>query len=332
MGVIRGEPVVLAGTEPKALLAESIVPGSVRVRSTFGRSDRDTVEYREREDYVVDCRSGTIVRTPRSRIPDYSRHPRYGAGTLVLDERTPIEKLRNTPFLAYVDYDTAVGDVVPDTPPAGARLSGLRPRPAVAEGSGTVVFLGDSIVAGHDASSPERSYRRRVARWLQRRRPAVRCRVYNRAVGGSNSSWGVEQMEKKVLPLQPDILVIGFGMNDQNRRDDGETATPLSLFESNVRAMVRMAQERGPCTVVLVSPIYPNPRWNRYSGRTDEFRDALSRIAGRPDCVLADMTPVWKQLLRRKTPEDLLANNLNHPEDFGHRVHAQVLAETLTSA
>jgi hypothetical protein len=41
--------------------------------------------------------------------------------------------------------------------------------------------------------------------------------------------------------------------------------------------------------------------------------------------VLADMTTLWLELLERKNAYDLSGNGLNHPNDFGHRVYAQII-------
>ena len=44
---------------------------------------------------------------------------------------------------------------------------------------------------------------------------------------------------------------------------------------------------------------------------------------------MADLTAVWQELLRRKRHADLTGNGVNHPNDYGHRVYAQVLLALL---
>ncbi|MEN9634096.1 MAG: hypothetical protein RL077_2500, partial [Verrucomicrobiota bacterium] len=34
----------------------------------------------------------------------------------------------------------------------------------------------------------------------------------------------------------------------------------------------------------------------------------------------------WQAMAARKRPEDFLANNINHPNDFGHEIYYRVLA------
>ena len=49
-----------------------------------------------------------------------------------------------------------------------------------------------------------------------------------------------------------------------------------------------------------------------------------------PAFELADLTAVWSEMLKRKKDWDLTVNGVNHPNDFGHRVYAQVICELMT--
>jgi hypothetical protein len=68
--------------------------------------------------------------------------------------------------------------------------------------------------------------------------------------------------------------------------------------------------------VTLKQPLFP------------QYRDALSQLGG-PGVALADMTSIWTELLRHKKDWDLTGNGVNHPNDFGHRIYAQVLSALL---
>jgi len=35
----------------------------------------------------------------------------------------------------------------------------------------------------------------------------------------------------------------------------------------------------------------------------------------------------WLELIKRKPFSDLIGNNINHPNDFGHRVYADVICQ-----
>jgi hypothetical protein len=59
-----------------------------------------------------------------------------------------------------------------------------------------------------------------------------------------------------------------------------------------------------------------------------EYREALERSAGR-GIVVADMTSLWIEMLKSKKYWDLTGNGVNHPNDFGHRIYAEVLSSLL---
>ncbi len=45
--------------------------------------------------------------------------------------------------------------------------------------------------------------------------------------------------------------------------------------------------------------------------------------------VLADVTSLWRDVLTRKGVYALTGNGVNHPNDFGHRLYAQVILSLL---
>ncbi|MFM7930120.1 MAG: hypothetical protein ACKO9Q_20625, partial [Pirellula sp.] len=61
------------------------------------------------------------------------------------------------------------------------------------------------------------------------------------------------------------------------------------------------------------------------------YRDALEGVVQDGES-LVDLTAIWQQLLERKHDLDLTGNGLNHPNDFGHRLYAQAILESLSRA
>jgi hypothetical protein len=73
----------------------------------------------------------------------------------------------------------------------------------------------------------------------------------------------------------------------------------------------------------------PNGEWLAVnSDRQITYRDAMLRIT-EPGVAIANVTSVWEGLLKRKKHFDITGNGVNHPNDFGHRLYAQVLAALL---
>jgi hypothetical protein len=80
---------------------------------------------------------------------------------------------------------------------------------------------------------------------------------------------------------------------------------------------------------ILVASMLSNADW--HIARPDlllEYRDALVGCA-MPGVAAADVTSVWAELLEHKKYLDITGNGVNHPNDFGHRLYADVLSALL---
>ena len=49
------------------------------------------------------------------------------------------------------------------------------------------------------------------------------------------------------------------------------------------------------------------------------------QVAREERCAFADVYRLWISIASRKKPEDLLGNNINHPNDYGHWLYFQAL-------
>ncbi len=122
---------------------------------------------------------------------------------------------------------------------------------------------------------------------------------------------------------KPDLAIIAFGMNDAGGADMGKVA-------ANVRGMMDAIKAAAPeAEFILVAPMLPNADWDAM--KMENFpliRRALAGLCGK-GAVLADLTSVWTDLLKRKSFFDLTGNGLNHPNDYGHRIYAQTILALL---
>jgi len=76
---------------------------------------------------------------------------------------------------------------------------------------------------------------------------------------------------------------------------------------------------------MIYSTFPPNPSWHFGSHNMAAYASAVEKIAWEKQCAFADVHGNWIKLLERKKCGDLLGNNINHPNDFGHWVYFQVL-------
>ncbi len=314
---VIGESLVLTGTEPGTLLYDHIVPGSLQLRSAYDPATPGCVFYEAGKDFTVDTKAGRIARTADSRIPDYSTNVLYGQHEF---DHTKFPGYGNKPFFVYVDYESV--NAFPVTAPSSQGDLLVDTREKLAAGHAfKVITYGDSISAGGEATQQRLRFDERYAKYLQARHPRARVALENGATGGDATPQGLARLEEKVLTREPDLVLVGFGMNDHN-----VNGVPVEKFEENLVSIVQQIKERTGADVLLFSTFPPNPDWKHSSHQMAAYAAATARAAQRTASAFADVHAVWQRVLQRKDLPSLLANNINHPNDFGHWLYYQALA------
>jgi lysophospholipase L1-like esterase len=191
----------------------------------------------------------------------------------------------------------------------------------------TIALLGDSISTGCNASgwAGEAPFQPPYQDLLVMHLKAVyggEVTLKNFAVGGTSAAWGLANIGK-VIEAKPDLVILAFGMNDSAGR-------PTKDYQADTQGMIDAVRQALPETeFILVATMLGNQDWvTLHQELFPQFRDALASLCG-PGIALADMTSVWAELLKHKKDCDLTGNGVNHPNDFGHRVYAQVLSSLL---
>ncbi|MBN1343133.1 MAG: SGNH/GDSL hydrolase family protein [Phycisphaerae bacterium] len=191
-----------------------------------------------------------------------------------------------------------------------------------------LALLGDSISAGGNASKcigakPHMpAYGELVGEALEARYGS-KVTFKNFSVGGKASGWGVSVIDK-VAAEKPDLVMLAFGMNDASGRLGPEK------YAANMKRQVEAVRRVNPdAEFILVATMTGNPEWCHTSMQHYvDYRDELKRMIG-PGVAVADLTSLWTDLLKRKRFHDLTGNGVNHPNDFGHRLYAQVILALL---
>jgi acyl-CoA thioesterase-1 len=313
---MTGESLVLAGTTPANLLAPNVDPATVVVRST---SAPGGTTYAAGKDYVVDGHAGTIARTPDSRIPDFAKNVLYAKQNF---DHSQFPGYGNLPFTVYVDYGSADLPRLAEPTAQTSRLAKTRAR-LEAGGPFKLIAFGDSIAAGGEASSESLRFQNRYADHLSERFPKAKITVENGATGGDNTVNGLARLEEKVLSRKPDLVLIGFGMNDHNRAGVG--GVEPAQFQANLEAIVKSVRARTGADVILFSAFPPHPQWAFGTHRMHEYAAATQAAAESTGVAYADVYAAWMKVLERKDASSLLANNINHPNDYGHWLYAEAL-------
>ena len=332
---ISGDPLffIQAENAPAAKAALLFAPEKApELRSASGE-----VVYEIGRDFTWAPGSREIVLTKDSRVPfktaaelhpapgspnsydgfrDGKAHMLYAQGHFFHDLQSVASYAASEPWSGPVPTPTPVDQL----PHLHARLAAHEPM--------KVVVLGDSISTGLNASAtgevaPRQSgYPELVTNGL------AACfqtevTLKNLSVGGKDASWGLKQMPAAIAEA-PDVFICAFGMNDASGH-----VTPDTYTEIIRQMLVQLRAARPECDVILVSPMTANPEWTHAEPALyPAYAAALKTLTG-PGCAIADVTAVWLALLERKGVLDLSGNGLNHPNDFGHRVYADVVLATI---
>jgi acyl-CoA thioesterase I len=207
-----------------------------------------------------------------------------------------------------------------------------------------MLVFGDSISTGANCSaqlhlSPgNRSYPDLIAAKIEQERPSLTVRLKNASVGGASSEYGKKHV-KDVLaegnnmsggapPFAFDLNIIAWGANDAGGKKSARGYT--KNIDMQLKNIVKVHPD---AEFILVSSSMMNENWNH--GHNDflvAYQDALQKIAKKwgQKVMFADATQCWKEVLDRKSYLDLTGNGLNHPNDFGHRLYAQVICSLLS--
>lgn len=314
-----GESLVFVGEERASLANLPVAGKPLAMRSTY-LPGVNTVNYIEGRDYAVDYSQGAIRRLPGSRIPDFQSNLLHGQKEF---DHTQFPGFGNGGFFAFVDYSFIPQAPWPVELPQIQFLKATQAK--LKDGKAVkIVAFGDSITAGGDATTPGLIFWMRWVESLQRKYPRAQITAVNGATGGDSTVQGLQRLQEKVLAEKPNLVLVGFGMNDHN-----VNGVPISQFEENLKQIVMRIRNEAGAEVILFSAFPPNPHWKFGSHRMEEYEAATCRVARDLSCAFADVYHNWQALAARKKPEDLLGNNINHPNDFGHWIYFRVLERLL---
>lgn len=216
------------------------------------------------------------------------------------------------------------------------------------EKKASIVFYGDSITEGWTASGhlwewsiePHmHSWVRMVESYLEKKYDAS-IDVTNEAKGGWTTNDGLsnydikmngsiphkhatEEIERSHDKLNPDLLVLGFGMNDWLLSRD--------LYRSMIAQMVAKYYEDNPNGNVILISSMPGHLDTEINGNQKYFEEDLKLVAHNYEgTYVAPVYSMYDQFFKMgKHSKDVLSNNINHPNDFGVRTYAQVFLKTL---
>ena len=201
-----------------------------------------------------------------------------------------------------------------------------------------IVAFGDSVTMGataQDVIEPSLVYHQRVKEKLESAYPGVVFSVINSGIGGDTTAEGLARLDRDVLRYQPDLVLIGFGLNDAS-----EAVDRLATFTGNLRQIVRRIRAETQSDIILLTPNFMATRHSaavqpsqhammttlierQNSGVLKQFADAIRDIGTAESLPVADVYAAWERLVEQGVDTTaMLANGLNHPAGDGHAIAA----------
>ena len=198
-----------------------------------------------------------------------------------------------------------------------------------------IVSTGDSITAGWSSTGmvgrrpfcPQYNY---LVEDYIKKAYGVETERKNVGVSGSNTNGGIAKLDE-ICAEDPDLVIIAFGMNDGG-------GIPVDTYVNNINTMVsRINADCPDACIIVVGTCLPNDEvaWNPGAANSllvyhKDYAPALEEAEKSwTNAAFANVTKMNEEMYSRKVYQDLTGSNSNHPNDYMHRIYAQVILQTM---
>lgn len=217
----------------------------------------------------------------------------------------------------------------------------------------TIAFLGDSVTEGvfevYEKNGKMEvirdgicNYPKKVMEMLRKLYPNAPLSYINAGLNGSNATAGYERLLSDVIPKQPDLLVVCFGLNDSNAEADG-----IETYITALRNIFHAAREADIETIFMtpnmfnthagkvepgeiLEPLASVFAKRQLKGGFDAYMNAARQVCREEHITLCDCYAIWKILYESGVDTtSLLSNGLNHPIRKMHLLFAQQLVQII---
>lgn len=203
----------------------------------------------------------------------------------------------------------------------------------------TIVAFGDSVTHGSflNELDYENAYWNQLRKKILKVRDYVPVNVINAGIGGVTANRSLKRLEGQVLPHNPDLIIVCFGLNDVN---EGLTQYLDSLgiiFEKCAKVCDEVIFMTPNMLNTYVADDTPEEYLGyakitsemQNSGKMDLYINSAVKLAREMNIKVCDCYSEWKKLSETKDTTQLLANRINHPTKEMHGLFAEKLFETI---
>jgi lysophospholipase L1-like esterase len=194
-----------------------------------------------------------------------------------------------------------------------------------------MVVIGESTVAGRKASEKRFQWPIVVANQISEFQEKA-VKLYNKGIGSnvispksrgyddSGKPSAIERVEEDVIKLNPDLVIIAYGLNDMRCN------TPIEQFNNDYQKIISKIRKETNALIVILSVYHMTkycacePFWNKGSiEKTQIFNLAIKQLAEKNGCIFADIYDAEGGANWLIDPDGIHANDLGH-RLIGNRV------------
>lgn len=181
-----------------------------------------------------------------------------------------------------------------------------------------ILFWGDSITCGANASSPDLGYAALTEKMIKQKFRDANVTAKNLGVGGSSVNTRLDKIETELNGFQPDVMVVEF-VNDLR--------VPIDDLD-RCYAKVNELVQKYNVEVLYVDPFLPSPTLSGLHNFSEvahvPYYQFVRNKTSQYGWALADAARRWETLDREGERADLLlADGVVHLNDRGHRMLAE---------
>ena len=216
-----------------------------------------------------------------------------------------------------------------------------------------IAFLGDSVTQGcfeiyndygHIETSfyPEEAYAADVKRIFSTLYPSASVNIVNAGISGDTSWGGLARLERDVLSLRPDLVVVCYGLNDA-----GGGERELEHYKASLKEIFTKIKDSGAEAIFMTPNLrsddinYQNPdkliencvhgiAENECAGWLQKYLEAAREEAEKAGVPVCDCNSLWLKMKSCGVNTNaLLSNDVNHPTKELHWLFAYELVRTI---
>jgi GDSL-like Lipase/Acylhydrolase family len=181
-----------------------------------------------------------------------------------------------------------------------------------------IIFWGDSITCGANATKPEFGYAALTEKKLRALYPHANMTIKNLGIGGSSIATRITTIEPALKSFHPDMVLIEF-IND--------IQFPIERIEPLYERVYQMGHVYGFETL-YVNPFFPDPGLlnlhNALEVATIPYYKFVRNTSRKYGWAMADSAKRWQSLDREGLRADLLMQDgVVHLNNFGHEMLAE---------